>query len=120
MATQKIKATIVTMGGMVGIDLKQVTFHDYENLIFSYGRERTKRQFKNLDDKAIFKGHLDVETLENKKYDTSEPFTKKRHFPPCKEDLERDLAIWKEIKDKEKLHDFDLEPLILNEIEKAR
>lgn len=109
---EKVKACEVSFNYTSGICFRNITFHDLEKRIFSIGRERTKYQFKSLDSKAIFKGHFDIESLGNKKLYKDELGNKLRHYPPSKEDLERDLSIWNEIKELPKIIDSDLAILI--------
>lgn len=123
MATQKIKATEISLNGMTGLTIRQITFHDFEQKIFVVGRERSKRQYKNLDKTMIVEGHLDVERLDDaryKKVDDHGFSCKQRCFPPSKGDLERDLKVLEEIEQSKKLHDCNLKEMILKEIEKAK
>lgn len=123
MATQKIKATEITLSGMTGLTIRQITFHDYEQKIFVIGRERSKRQYKNLDKVMLIEGHLDVERLDDARYKKTDDHgfsCKQRCFPPSKADLERDLKVLEEIEQSKKLHDCNIKEMILKEIEKAK
>ena len=123
MATKKIKATEITLSGMAGLTIRQITFHDYEQKIFVIGRERSKRQYKNLDKIMLIEGHLDAERLNDSKYEIINDhgiIVKQRCFPPSKADLERDLKVLEEIEQSKKLHDCNFKEMILKEIEKAK
>lgn len=99
----KIKACEITFNGMTGITFRNITFHDYENKIFVVGRERTKRQYKSLDNVTLIKGHLNTDDLQDRKYKQTAPGIKSRQFPPSLDDLKRDLSLWEEIKGLDKL-----------------
>lgn len=51
----------------------------------------------------IVKGHHETEELKDLQFDTSEPFSKKRSFPPNKADLECDLNVLKKLQENEYL-----------------
>ncbi len=103
---KKIKATEITFNSMTGITIRNITFHDYERLIFVVGRERTKRQFKTLDKIVLFEGHLDAEKLNDEKYFQPDAYTKTRQFPASAKCLELDLKIWNSIKENKTLNDY--------------
>lgn len=121
MSVKKIKACEISFNSMTGLSIRNITFYDFENKIFVIGKERTKRQMIRLDSRMIIKGHLDEKNLLEKKYDTSEVGTKRRSFPPCKDDLERDLSILEEICARnDKLVYCDIKSIIENELLRAK
>jgi hypothetical protein len=119
MTLEKIKATEVNFNTMTGLTIRNITFHDYEKKIFVIGRERTKRQFRSLENITFIKGHLDTEALNDRKF-SNEGHSRQRCFPASCSDLGRDLLIWQEIKDLPKLKESNIEEQILKAIESAK
>lgn len=120
MTGKKIKATEVSFNSITGLTLRNITFHDFENKIFVVGKERTKRQFRKLENIVIFKDHLDVKTLDDKRYFKESDFSKQRCFPPSVRCLKLDLKVWEEIKDLPKLIDADVETELLKALKNAK
>jgi|WetSurMetagenome_2_1015567.scaffolds.fasta_scaffold232822_1 hypothetical protein len=114
----KIKACEIYFNSMTGLSFRNITFHDFDNKVFTIGRERNKKQYKTLDEKVFIKGHLDEKDLNDRKYLHTDECTKQRQFPPSLDDLKRDLKLWEEIKGLEKLIDYDIESIILDAINK--
>lgn len=123
MATQKIKATEISFNGRTGLTMRLVTFHDFDQKIFVIGRERSKRQYKQMDKILLIDGHIDINHFDNARYELTDEngfSCKRRCFPPSKKDLERDMKVLTEIELYKKLHDCNLKEMILKEIEKAK
>lgn len=103
----KVKSTQVEFNSMVGLICRNITFHDLENKVFVIGRERTKRQIKEIGDRVFLSGHSDIEKFENMRMDIVDigdgMQSKSRHFPPSADDLKRDLEVLKELKKLAKL-----------------
>lgn len=113
-----MKVTQVSFDTMTGINLRLITFKDFEKKIFVVGRERKLRQLKNETNDHFISGHLkNIEELTDMKYDTSEIGSKKRHFPASDEDLKRDLKVWHLIKDEKAVISNDIGELITKAIE---
>lgn len=116
--TKKIKATQIGYNSMTGLTMRHVTFHDFENKVFTEGRERTKRQMKSFDNTILIEGHLDIKKLDDDRFRKTEDGCKQRMFPPAKEDLELDLKVLESLDGMTKLVDNDLKAIFLKEIEK--
>lgn len=114
--SEKIKACIVSADRMCGIEIKNVTFHDLDQKIFSIGRERSKRKLTNLANCTVFMGHLNEDELNEEKFEHIDN-VKRRGMPPRPSDIDRDLNIWKKIKSNPSYIFNDLEP-ILNDLKK--